>query len=343
MLLVALLAAACHSGVPPSFEPRPLHLDPAGGPRNLDAQVTIVGDQFYARGVQSLSANGGISVDEGYSASIGGVALRDVVRVSNTELRAVVPAGLAAGVHDLVVVSPYDQSGTLARGWLASDLTPAQLLASASVPPQVSTGQSFIAALEVRNTGGSAARSVAPSQLALSGTGTATLPAGNPPAQDIPGGESRTFTWPMVASQPGTLSLAGSAAGVDEVSQRPVNASPAAGQVLIQQRSALDAATQLPAPMVVSVGQSIAFTLLVTNTGAATARAVSFPAPQTGAELELVSAPPPQDVPGAMGSRAFTWTYRAAQAGAASPAIVGGSGTDDNDGLPVPVPSASWT
>jgi len=341
-LLLALAAAACHSGVPPSFVPQPLRIDPAGGPRDVEAQVTILGEHFYARGVQSLSAHGGIFVDDGYSATVGGVEMRDVVRVSDTELRAVLPAGLAAGAQDLVVVSPDGLSGTLAQGWLASDLTPAQLQATATVPAQVSTGQSFTVAIEVRNTGGAAARNVSPSQLALSGAGAANALAQNPPAQDIPGGESRTFAWSVVATQAGTLTLAAGAAGVDEVSQRPVNASAAAAQVLIQQRSALDAVPQPPAPMVVSVGQSIAFTLLVTNTGTATAQAVSFPSPQTGAELVLVSAPAPQDVPGAMGSRPFTWIFRAAQAGPAAPAVAGGSGTDENDGFPVPVPAASW-
>ncbi|HYR20514.1 MAG TPA: hypothetical protein VEQ15_13540 [Myxococcales bacterium] len=341
-LLVALAAAACSSGVPPSFAPRPLRIDPAGGPRNVDAQVTILGEHFYARGVQSLSSNGGIFVDDGYSAILGGVPLRDVVRVSDTELRAVLPAGLAAGAQDLVVVSSDGMSGTLARGWLASDLTPARLLVTAAAPPQVSTGQSFAVAIDVRNTGGAAARSVSPSQLAVSGAGAATALLQNPPAQDIPGGESRTFLWSMMAKQAGTLTLGGGAAGVDEVSQRPVNASSAAAQMLIQLRSALEAAAEAPAPMVVSVGQSIAFTLLVTNTGTATAQAVSFPSPLTGAELALISAPAPQDVPGAMGSRAFTWIYRAGQAGRVAPAVVGGSGTDENDRLPVPVPARSW-
>jgi len=341
-LLLALAVAACESGVSPALAPRPLRIDPAGGPRNVETQVTILGDHFYARGVQSLSANGGIFVDDGYSATIGGLPLRDVVRVSDTELRAVLPAGLAAGAQDLVVVSPLALSGTLAGGWLASDLSPAKLLTTATLPAQVSTGQSFTATLEVRNTGGAAARNVSPSPLASSGAGAATLPVGSPPAQDIPGGASRTFTWSAVATQAGTLTLAGSAAGVDDVSQRAVAASPAAAQVLIQQRSALEAAAQPPTPGVVSVGQSISFTLLVTNTGTATARAVSFPPPQTGAELQLVSAPAPQDVPGAMGSRTFTWTYHAVQAGLAAPAVAGASGTDENDGLPVPVPAASW-
>ncbi len=319
-----------------------MSIDPAGGPRNVDAQVTILGEQFYARGAQSLSAHGGIFVDDGFTVTVGVVPLREVVRVSENELRAVLPAGLDAGAHDLVVTNPDGLSGTLAHAWLASDLAPSNLVATAAAPSQVSTGQSFTVAIQVQNTGGAAALNVSPSLPAVSGTGVATLSAGTPPPQDIPGGESRTFAWSALATQAGTVTVAAGAAGVDEVSQRTVSASPGAAQVLIEQRSALDAVAAAPSPAIVSVGQSIAFTLVVTNTGTATAQAVSFPSPQTGPGLQLLSAPAPQDVPGAMTSRTFTWTFLAAQAGQAAPAVADGSGTDENDGLPVPVPAASW-
>ena len=126
-MLVALAAAACHRGVPASFAPQPVRIVPAGGPRTVDAQVRIFGESFYVRGVQSFSAHGGISVDESYAATLGGVALQDVVRVSDTELSAVVPRGLPAGPLDLTVVARDGLSGALAQGWLASDLQPVQL------------------------------------------------------------------------------------------------------------------------------------------------------------------------------------------------------------------------
>ena len=64
--VAALFVAACGGrGVPPSFAPEPSRIDPAGGPTNVDAAVTIYGTHFYARGVQSLSRNGGISESSG--------------------------------------------------------------------------------------------------------------------------------------------------------------------------------------------------------------------------------------------------------------------------------------
>src|SRR5438445_507539 len=98
-----------------------------------------------------------------------------------------------------------------------------------------------------------------------------------------------------------------------------------------------------PSQLSFSVGQSVALTLVVTNTGGATALGVSFPAPTpTDPVLRLVSSPSPQDIPGGMTSGSFTWVYQAAQPGDAAPAESGGAGTDENDGLPVSAPAASW-
>ena len=54
-----------------------------------------------------------------------GVPLLNVERLSDTELRAIVPHGLPAGPHALTVVGPYGLSGSMAGGWFASDLPPA--------------------------------------------------------------------------------------------------------------------------------------------------------------------------------------------------------------------------
>src|SRR5207237_4462453 len=52
--------------------------------------------------------------------------------------------------------------------------------------------------------------------------------------------------------------------------------------------------------------------------------------------------PAPQDIPGAMGTATFTWTYQAAEAGFATAIVDAGAGADGNDGAPVPVPGVSW-
>jgi hypothetical protein len=342
VLLLPLVAAACHKGAPADFAPQVSRVDPAGGPSEVDTAIVISGEHFYARGVQSLSAHGGVRVDDGYTATLDGVPLRKVVRVSDTELHAVVPSGLASGVHALIVESPLGQTATLPRGWVASDLPPAQLVVTPKAPAQVSKGQSFTVALEVRNAGGAAALQVSPSTPELTGTGAATMSGAAPAPQDIPGGESRIFSFAMVAAQAGTISVSAKASGVDEVSLRPVDAPAASGQFLVQERPALDAVAQAPAQLIVSVGQTISLSLVVTNSGSATAVATSFPAPTVGPNLQLVSSPGPQDIPGAMGTAIFTWTYQAAQPGFDSPAIDGGAGADANDGTPIPVPATVW-
>ena len=341
-LLLAVAAAACHKGAPATFAPALSHVDPAGGPSEVETAITITGEHFYARAVQSLSAHGGVRVDDGYSATLDGVPLQNVVRVSDTELRAVVPSGLANGVHALVVESPLGQAGTLARGWIASDLPPAQLVVTPTAPAQVSNGQSFSVGLEVRNTGGAAALGVSPSVPQLTGTGAATMSGAAPAPQDIPGGQSRLFSYPLVATQSGTISVSASASGVDEISLRPVDGPAGSGQVLVQERPVLDAVAQPPAQQIVSVGQTVSLSLVVTNSGTATAMGVSFPAPTVGPDLQLVSSPLPQDVFGAMGTATFTWTYQAAQPGFDSPTISGGTGADANDGTAIPVSAAGW-
>jgi hypothetical protein len=341
-LLLALAAAACHKGAPAAFAPQLSRVDPAGGPSEVDTAITISGEHFYARAVQSLSAHGGVEVDDGYSATLDGVPLRDVVRVSETELRAVVPSGLATGVHALVVESPFGQTGRLARGWVASDLPPARLAVTPKAPAQVSNGQSFTVAVEVHNAGGAAALQVSPSTPGLAGTGAATMPGAAPSPEDIPGGESRVFSYSLVATQSGTISISATASGVDEISLRPVDAPVGSGQLLVQERPVLDAVAQAPSQQIVSVGQTVVLSLVVTNSGTATAVGTSFPAPTVGPDLQLVSSPAPQDVPGAMGTATFTWTYQAAQPGFDSPTVAGGAGADANDGTPIPVPAAGW-
>ena len=342
ILAVALAGAACHKGPPATFAPTVSRVDPAGGPQGSDASIVIAGEHFYARAVASLSAHGGVQVDDGYQASLDGVPLRDVVRVSDTELRAVVPAGLPVGPHALTVTSPFDQTGSLTRGFFVSDLPPARLVATAKAPAQVSTGQSFTVDIEVQNAGGATAVGVSPSALQISGTATVTTTGAAPAAQDIPGGESRVFSFAMLAGQAGSISVAASASGTDQVSQRAVAARGAAGEVVVQQRGALESVAQVPAPQVVSVGQTVSLTIVAANSGAATADALSFPAPSVGPSLQLVSSPAPQDVAGAMGTASLTWTYQAVQAGIANPSVDGGSALDCNDGATIPAPGALW-
>ncbi|MCA1829751.1 MAG: hypothetical protein LC689_22755, partial [Myxococcales bacterium] len=337
-MLLALSLSACRGSVPVEFGPRPEILNPAGGPRLVETEVSIQGNGFFARGVQSLSAHGGIKEDDGYAASLDGVALLSVRRISETELRAVVPAGLPAGPHALNVVGPYGLSGTLPNAWLASDLSASRLSAAITVPAQVSTGQQFETSLEVRNDGGATASVVRPTAIAAAGVEVRAAPD----AQDVPGGESRTFRWTLLALEPGMVSIEAAAAGVDSVSKRPVDAAPSAGQTRVQLRSALRAEADGPAQAQVSVGQTVHFTLEATNTGEAAALSVAVPPPQGASPaLQLLAGASPQDVAGSFDQRAFDFTYLAAQPGEAA-LSASGAGVDENDGEPVAVGTVTW-
>ena len=287
--LIALLAllAACQRGAPPSYAPQPRQLTPAGGPRASSHAVLIDGDRFYARGVVSLGS-GGASVDDGYSASLGGVQLQDVRRLGDGQLAATVPAGVAPGALDLVVMGPFGLTGGLARAWTASDLAPALLEAAASGPARVSTGQSFALTLSVRNAGGALAREVQPLLLAPA---AAFEVVEAPAAQEIPGGAARSFAWRCLAREPGIFSASLAASGADAVSLLPVATRPAQVQGLVERRAALVAGARVPAPSQVEPGQPLSFSLAVSNTGAASALAIDFPAPQVSgsASLELAS------------------------------------------------------
>src|SRR5205085_10091045 len=102
------------------------------------------------------------------------------------------------------------------------------------------------------------------------------------------------------------------------------------------------AVAKAPPQQMVSVGQPGSLSLVVTNSGTATAVGISFPAPAVGPSFQLVSSPAPQDIPGTMGTATFTWTYQAAQPGFESPTIAGGTGADANDGTAIPVSAAGW-
>src|SRR5207244_6496276 len=228
-------------------------------------------------------------------------------------------------------------SRTLPNAWLASDRAPARMTAVLSLPAEVSTGQQFAASLEVRNDGGATASEVVPDPLAA-GVEVRGL---SPAAQDIPGGESRTYQWTLVAAESGTLSVEATASGKDAVSKQPISVS-AGAQARVQLHSALRAEADGPAQVQVSVGQTIAFTLAATNTGEATALSVSVPPPQGASPaLLLISQPSPQDVAGPLETRTFDFTYLAAQPGEAALSTAG-AGIDENDGEPVPVGTVSW-
>ncbi len=113
-LAVLALCAGCAASDAPGG-PRPAAMLPATGLATAETAVEIVGEGFHARGVQE--ADGDSSVDASYRAWLGGTELLEVSWIAPRTLRAVVPAGLAIGWHDLAVQGPFGV-GTLANAFL---------------------------------------------------------------------------------------------------------------------------------------------------------------------------------------------------------------------------------
>ena len=87
-------------GPPPSVS----SVDPDTVRNNTDTSITVFGSDFVAPPTVSITADGDT------------VSLTDVVFVSSSRLTATVPAGLDAGVYDVVVVNPDGQRGILEDG-----------------------------------------------------------------------------------------------------------------------------------------------------------------------------------------------------------------------------------
>lgn len=105
--------AACSSWKP--AKPVVTAVTPATVTLDVPTPVTIEGRRFRNDLDASLDS-GGTRVDDTWSATVAGVSLTDVVRVNDTALNAVVPAGVPLGVHDLEVVSPSGDRAVLPGG-----------------------------------------------------------------------------------------------------------------------------------------------------------------------------------------------------------------------------------
>jgi hypothetical protein len=92
------------------------------------------------------------------------------------------------------------------------------------------------------------------------------------------------------------------------------------------------------APAQVSVGQAIALTMTVANSGGATATAVAPAVPTLAGSggAMLATSPAPQDIPGGQ-SRSYLWTYTATSAGTVTFSS-SAAGTDANTGRSVACP-----
>ncbi len=191
----------------------------------------------------------------------------------------------------------------------------------------IDVNQSFTVLLTVSNTGLGNVLSVTASALTPSISGLAGLVAAPLPVSGvalIAPGSGQTFTYTYSATAAGSLSFTGRALGTDANSGAPIS-SPVQGSAVLQiQNPAQLSALVLPVSSTVTVGQSFAVLVLVTNTAAVPGSIAVSVSP--GAALSLFgsglaaynSGPTPAAVnlsPGAGIFQAFTYSYLATLSG----------------------------
>lgn len=205
---------------------------------------------------------------------------------------------------------------------------PSLLASLHALPAQVSLGQAVQLQLDVTNGGEAAALGVQPAAPAATGVAGELLPSALP-AQDVPGGATRSFLWTFKPSAAGQLSFSVSGSGADGNGAGPLSFSAQSSPVTVQLPAALSAQASAPASR--TLGDGFAVSLLVKNTGGAAALGVTPSLTLSGAGLAtILDSPAAQDLaPGA--ARQFTWTLRADGAGAAVFSLAA-SGADANSG-----------
>ncbi|MFY3744683.1 IPT/TIG domain-containing protein [Anaeromyxobacter sp. Red801] len=342
--LAALAALSCSSGSD-GEAPRPASVDPAAGPSAQATRVTIHGDGFLTRPSTKLSG-GGAEVDVRHRAWLGDTELEQVTWVDVRTLQATVPAGLAPGSKRLVVENALGRQGALDDAFEVTGAAPAALAASiAADRDTANVGQAVSVTLTVLN-GGHATANLTSVVLDHGGTAAATCGSVTPAPGALGTGASATFHWTCTASAPGTLSLSGTAGGTDATSGDPVSASSASpASVLIQTPAALDVALAVEGnPAEALIGQTLAISLTVQDTGQAGATVTRVEPTATPADAVACGAPtpsPPQPVAGA-GARAFAWTCTPlAAVDVALGASVGGTDANTGATLQASAPTAS--
>ncbi len=112
-LLASIAALLCACAEPPA--PRLNVMVPGEGLRATPTEVSIRGEHLYP-GVDDRY-DGEEAVSTTFAARLGDTALERVEWISERELAAVVPAGIAPGTHDLVVELPDGTSLELSRAF----------------------------------------------------------------------------------------------------------------------------------------------------------------------------------------------------------------------------------
>lgn len=222
---------------------------------------------------------------------------------------------------------------------------PASLVATISAArARATTGQAVAVALTVSNGGsaGAVLTDVAPSSSPPGGA-SCTPPSPAPPLE-LPAGDSVVLAWSCTSALPGGMALSAAVAGADTRSGAALAAAPdVPAAVAVESPPELAAAVALaPGIAEASVGQPLALTLTVSNTGGAPAvleAIVPGASPPSGVVCGAPAPPPPLTVSGGA-SVVLGWTC--------TPALAGGvsfgadvAGRDGNSGAPVAATAAS--
>ncbi|HJW75483.1 MAG TPA: hypothetical protein VJ787_07405, partial [Thermoleophilia bacterium] len=206
--------------------------------------------------------------------------------------------GTAADTSQPVATQPVSTNEVL--------LNPRSFLSCTSVatPARASVGQVVTVALEVTNHATDTAR-VTP---AITASGPVTL-VGEPAAASLAGGSSGTFRWTYSAAGAGTAAFTASASGTDSATGEQITVSTAQANVTLQTPAALAATLRIsPATVAGNQSNTVTASMIVRNTGGATATGVTASIVSAPAGVTPGTAPTSQDVPGGE-SRTFNWVY----------------------------------
>ncbi|HEY8207443.1 MAG TPA: hypothetical protein VIG99_08185, partial [Myxococcaceae bacterium] len=260
---------------------------------------------------------------------------------------------LSAGASGTDANSAAAVSAPVTSSNTANVQTPASLtITSLTLPAKLSRGQTFTATMVVSNTGQAAATNVVPSPDPLTQVvtgGAAATTATTHTGVTIAGGATATITWTYTenGTGTGTLALQGGATGTDANSGAALTAAAITSAVAtVEQKAALQV-TSFTIPANLSRGQTFTATMVVTNTGQATANSVlPSPNPPTqtktgGANATTSTALTAVNIAGGA-SATFSWTYTENGTSAGTLQLsAGAAGTDANSGVAVTAASTS--
>ena len=208
-------------------------------------------------------------------------------------------------------------------------------------PTQISEGQTITVTMTVQNTGGATAKGVKPSELKVAGNATLDSPP-DPSEYDIPSGGSQTFTWiyNTATGSAGSITFSGCASGTDFNNGDKVKTPDITSNAAIIQTPAHLEIISLttedpdnPSTTQISEGQSIILTMIMKNSGQATAKDVyvdtpSWPGPGTA---KLTNPTPEKATIAGGDEKTFKWSWMTTSGNAGTFAFTASAtGTDFN-------------